>query len=134
MFCLNDSFGILNLKKISTIHLGVKLYLLLLICFNQSERANMSRDVYLAPPQNPSPFTLHHIHYSGNNSCKYFVLVVFWFYQYLVVCICSIWIIHFKLDFSIFGCMHMLYVNYIFYLCAWEVTFHTLFDLISIVG
>lgn len=99
MFCLNNSFGILNLKKISTIHLGVKLYLLLLICFNQSERANISRDVYLAPPQNPSPFTLHHIHCSGNNSCKYFVLVVFWFYQYLVVCICSIWIIHFKLGF-----------------------------------
>lgn len=56
MFCLNNSFGILNLKKISTIHLGVKVYLLLLICFNQSERANMSHDVYLAPPQNPSPF------------------------------------------------------------------------------
>lgn len=56
MFCLNNSFGILNLKKISTIHLGVKLNLLLLIWFNQSERANMSGDVYLAPPQNPSPF------------------------------------------------------------------------------
>lgn len=99
MFCLNNSFGILNLKKISTIHLGVQIYLLSLICFNQSERANMSRDVFLAPPQNPSPLPLHHIHCSGNNSCKYFVLVVFWFYQYLVVCICSIWNIHFKLFF-----------------------------------
>lgn len=119
MFCLNDSFGFLNFKKISTIHLGVKLFLLFLIWFNQSERANISRDVYLAaPPQNPSPFTLHHIHCSGNNSCKYFVLVVFWFYQYLVVCICSIWIIHFKLGFFQYLVVCICCMSIIYFICV----------------